>query len=635
MSKFNLVSSLFLLLIGCSGGGVEDNRLITDLPARSQICNSGLQERTYPCNIISCTEVSTCGSVAPEIAKQTANGADGIILTEILPASCAVSKIESRDAALPDGLCTPENSPLVRVALKVSESVDATTVSTSCLNFNEESKECAQCISGYGIANSASSGKRCIPMNDVNCLAVSSSFDWTKDDVGVGKCSVCEKGYYNGSGECKDCTGQGALPACKIYSSDLNCVGTDSDSKCAVCADGYYLLDSNKTCATLGEGCSLGNDKFKCIACIKPNEFPVADFTKCMALPENCLMLNSSTTDPICAYCEPGFSPIATDADCVPYPANCVVSLRAGTCELCEVGYYTNGQICQKNPSGCAIAVNKNNNPNCIRCSAGYQSTQTEVCELVIPGVTTLPNCMVAKSNVSTHCEICNAGYGPVNGTCTPWPANCHLGSFVSGEDNDCILCKSGHSVVAGGQCQAWPENCKVAPQVQVGGVTCKGCDVGYHWSGTACIHCADTEIWNPSARKCVAKPANCSQASISGSEVVCAVCNGGHQLNSEKECVATPEFCSVVDPSSTVSSVTCHTCYSGYDDVGGVCKAACGSGKTRNSSGNCLSLPEHCATIDPNSTSSLISCKNCEAGYNIYSTVISEGATKNTCKKA
>ncbi len=175
-----------------------------------------------------------------------------------------------------------------------------------------------------------------------------------------------------------------------------------------------------------------------------------------------------------------------------------------GNCSSCYPGYITNAGSCVQCPFTGCLAANStvvNNVCTCTLCGSGYYLT----------GVTCTPcstvNCSVCPSNV---CSACITNYYFINSTCQPATApNCLQSKPAS--STLCSICNDGYFVGSDFICYLCQVNCLLCS------------------SRFVCTKCvANTMLINGI---CVNYPSNCAEAAISGSRLICTLCNHGYYL--------------------------------------------------------------------------------------------------------
>ncbi len=188
--------------------------------------------------------------------------------------------------------------------------------------------------------------------------------------------------------------------ACKVP----NCLSCpESEQKCELCDDGYYLV--NNTCSSCFIHCGkcTGPDLEDCQQCKNNYAFDYSRFCQFINKP-NCLIANYNLTD--CERCLEGYSfseeNICISRSCVKGCGKCIKDQQI--CDKCYEGFYSNNSICEECAQDCRVCVN-GSIMGCRYCKYNYGFNKDHLCVKVGGGF-----CFYADPE-EQRCAKCIPGY--------------------------------------------------------------------------------------------------------------------------------------------------------------------------------------------------------------------------------
>jgi hypothetical protein len=282
-----------------------------------------------------------------------------------------------------------------------------------------------------------------------------------------------------------------------------------------------------------------------------------------------------NTSSLSCELCPSGkVSNIALAPSCYDCPVGTIYSSASGTCEQCEIGFYSN----------------MSGSWNCSACEAGrYSSAKgASVCLTCLSGTFSASagssfcdKCAVGKfssQNASQECQLCPLGsIAPTNGSIS------------------CSLCGLGRYSSSNGS------------------ISCMDCPVGSFAAVNGSIHCQECFSGKFSNSTGESTCINCTAGSFSSQNAsICSSClKGSYSTSGSAQCSP----CSPGKFSSILGSTMCSMCSAGTVSSGGSssCKD-CVAGFYAALQGSSV-----CAPCDPGRfarNSAEASCAPCASGY-------------------
>ena len=405
---------------------------------------------------------------------------------------------------------------------------------------------------------------------------------------------------------------QGSVSFCESEAVD-HCLEFNGGKKCAVCEDGYYLVESGvcmRNPLSPFVGCEKYSDKETCVKCA--GEFYLFG---------NPIMCNAATHVP----------------QCIKY------AVFHDKCELCETNFHLN-----KDENKCVERVVQMFDEcagmslfadECERCKDGMSLTTDK--KSCLPDI---QNClkMYFAPDKTADGHICgDCGYRKafVDGACVDGPdTNC-----MKYNVNECIECGLFHYVKNGGCAERKIQNCLEVMGLDLDG--CVQCSLGFYQTGAGeCIEQNQPNCYKhkPAANECVEceeghwlDDVECKLQNIAHcynyvtAELKCLSCSAGYYLHTN-QCLKTDvdecaeyqfntNVCTGCSKGHYLDSIN-NVCINqdvdhciGYEEDVNQCKAAgCQKGRFLNGAVCQLQSQLFCIKYTYNTNT----CIKCQAGY-------------------
>ena len=343
-------------------------------------------------------------------------------------------------------------------------------IDPNCLKCNKDNSRCTKCKVGYRNTENGN----CQKCEDPNCLSCQNSASF---------CDECGEGTYSEFNDNKDYSGK-----CNyVKLKDENCIKgyskTDHSFWCTSCMEGYGLINGkcekcqNQYCqhcnrdVTKCQLCffnSTRDENFECVPCTLFNDkctfcsynniakyciscedgFIPTDDTKCeKSVIENCnwqdngacssciegFGFNEDKTQCIkcelenCLHCNPNYKRCT---ECIKNK-KCEICDESGSCTSCASGYLLKDKKCKKCGLENCDYCPENEDTQCYKCSAGFQTTLFEYQCVQCDDI----NCGDCQEKI-TECSSCKEGFG-----LDYRKGNCHYGKCTKCSIENCINC--------------------------------------------------------------------------------------------------------------------------------------------------------------------------------------------------
>lgn len=574
---------------------------------------------------------------------------------------------------------------------------------SSCQVFHTTMDACVSCIKGFYLDEKSCKGytiDNCIVFHPQQNFCLLCNDGFVQDNTGncvyqaidycevyyqhIHGCSFCREGYYTGPE-------LNCLPHTK-----LNCeVASETEDKCIKCQDGFYI-ENNQCSQYTVENCFQYNPfQNKCLNCLSGFFY---DDGLCHSYDlANCALSNSF--EDICSMCNEGYY-LGTDRKCYRLSSPCKVSDPYNdACVSCAPDYHLDDvRHCMPNMlDNCLEYVPDEN--KCAVCEKDHW-IDSGICSNYFA-----KNCKSFKTNEDL-CEECesNMFYKNTNGICLPITKVLNCETYSSSAD-ECSECKEGFYLFSSTECKSNPvgiQNCKEYKDIK----TCSKCKFPYYLLENKCLQsstsdsncaeylsdgicgkcisskilsfnntcddpvnttcteyadkdncslCSQGEVLKKDDNDkmtCVASGlSNCAQAELSGTNIVCKLCENGYLLESD-ECVSpdtsidkclqyeSQTKCSLCDTGFLLATdqLSCVTndnkipsdCLYGKLNSNPICYE-CDPGYWFDSSGSCVKCGgDGCDICSPNGEK----CKLCAKGYYMNTQMNCEQYQSSTTSK-
>jgi hypothetical protein len=262
-----------------------------------------------------------------------------------------------------------------------------------------------------------------------------------------------------------------------------------------------------------------------------------------------------SSTEQICSKCSAAFYKGVGSVECIANPAgvqHCAVYSDLTTCQTCDLNYYLEANVCVLLENPIADCLIQSSVTECVQCGPKKLPNETkdacvDVVEQSCSEWADIDNCSKCEGN---HVLKTNEDEKTV--CVTSGLLNCLEAQYDS-NPAACTLCRFGF-ILKEGKC--------IAPQVQIA-----NCEV-YNPETEKCDSCFNGFVLSAMKDSCLDRIIEagsfCTKAHIPESEEpVCNLCNSGHYLDSENNCVQCGgEGCHICD---LTNKNKCKLCAKGY----------------------------------------------------------------------
>ena len=380
----------------------------------------------------------------------------------------------------------------------------------------------------------------------------------------------------------------------------LQCQSNDVPSICDFTQ--HYVVSGSNCEVKKVDGCEIASfdtSNAPCFLCEKGKVLDEAA-TVCVAVDTekevpNCFRYDKSSSD--CSECETDY--FLSSGKCSPVGDikvdNCARYSSITQCQVCDPGYYLDGNECVKIESANNCRVNTNR--QCDQCMSDYfknlgfnsnpfvantatfelfatgqysqtiinsGSNSTTVCEKV-----TVEYCKELES--ASACAVCQDNYFLTSQkTCQRFPESPIDNCLTYSSAVDCVLCAETHYVKQ--EASPTKDRCILIPTV-------KDC-AEYNKLNGFCSLCNDGFWLNETLNSCVARnfnpPEGCETINLKAD--LCQACKTGYtKVTDGTGCYIDPAHCTtpVIAKNMEVGSHFCSLCNDKYYPVNGVCTLA------------------------------------------------------------
>lgn len=352
-----------------------------------------------------------------------------------------------------------------------------------CSIYDPNSNACLACLSQFYVSNNCADVTDaadgcfiCLPHTSFNCKV----YHELKDE-----CVVCDDGYYNDNGVCKQLTIEG----CHLYKPNLN--------ECLRCMSGYTLNKNTGLCSVhTAKHCSVFDSTAdSCLKC-DLSSYKNSD-GKCMGyeLAINCNLYHPQADE--CITCKAGF--YLSSGTCHAYSNSAcnTYSMTADECTSCLPGFYLESNTCTPNRALNCMTFSTLEN-KCTSCNENsYMDLTDGSCK-----VYSVSNCSM-NHPFNNLCVACENGYYLSDGVCKLYSAmNCAGFSLYS---DNCVSCRPGNYLsLSDGSCKKYTkENCS---GYLSNDDKCSGCISGFYLANGSCnVYTVDNCLrFDTGADKCL-----------------------------------------------------------------------------------------------------------------------------------
>jgi hypothetical protein len=469
---------------------------------------------------------------------------------------------------------------------------------SGCSIYDPVSSSCLGCLPQYYASNN------CADLTDAPdgcfiCLA-HSSFNCKVYHELVDECVVCDDGYYNDGGVCKQVT----LDGCRLYKSNVN--------ECVKCMQGYTLNNNTGQCSVNNAlHCAVFDDTADvCLKC-DLSAYMNSD-KKCVGyeVAINCHLFHPQADE--CVTCRDGFYLSSGTCHAHSNSACNTFSMTADECTSCLPGFYLSSNTCVPNRALNCLTFSTSEN-KCTSCNENsYMDLADGSCK-----VYSVSNCSM-NHPFNNLCVACENGYYLSEGQCILYSAmNCAGFSLYS---DNCVSCRPGNYLsLSDGSCKKYTkENCS---GYLSNDDKCSGCISGFYLANGFCkVYTVENCLrFDAGADQCLGcqpghfyERGDCKVQDIDGchthssSSNSCVQCVPGYYLEYGLCFEYTVEYCKTYEDDKD----RCEECLSSFEGDDDVVYSVYEDQMNEECK---LATPvEHCSSY----STTMDKCQSCELGY-------------------